>query len=105
MRSSVFDSKSIGLAYAKTLVVICAVLIIVGEMSSIYLLKHHSVTYARVSRQYAEAVKMRPAGPGEPPCVLMGGNSLLLHGVELERWRALTSGSMRIYPIFLDATG
>src|SRR6266436_4696045 len=105
MRSSVFDSKSLALAYAKALAGICAILIIAVEISSIYLLKHHSVTYARVSRQYDEAVKMRPAGPGEPPCVLMVGNSLLLHGVELNRLRALTSGSMRIYPIFLEATG
>jgi len=105
MRSSVFDSKSLALAYAKALAGICAILIIAVEISSIYLLKHHSVTYARVSRQYDEAVKMRPAGPGEPPCVLMVGNSLLLHGVELNRLRALTSGSMRIYPVFLEATG
>src|SRR5258706_11384942 len=105
MRSSVFDSKSLALAYAKALAGICAILIIAVEISSIYLLKHHSVTYARVSRQYDEAVKMRPARPGELPCVLMVGNSLLLHGVELDRLRALTSGSMRIYPIFLEATG
>src|ERR1700687_3664232 len=105
MRSSVFDSKSLALAYAKTLAGICAILIIVVEISSIYLLKHHSVTYARVSRQYAEAVKMRPAGPGEPPSVLLVGNSLLLHGVELDRLQALTSSRLRIYPIFLEATG
>src|SRR6266436_3043033 len=105
MRSSVFDSKSLALAYAKALAGICAILIIAVEISSIYLLKHHSVTYARVSRQYDEAVKMRPARSGELPCVLMVGNSLLLHGVELDRLRALTSGSMRIYPIFLEATG
>lgn len=82
-----------------------ALLIIALEIFSVYLLKHHSVTYARISRQYEEAVKMRPAGPGEPPCVLMVGNSLLLHGVELDRLRALTSASMRIYPVFLEATG
>src|SRR6202158_2118800 len=105
MRSSVFDSKSIAMAYAKALAGICAILIIAVEIFSAYLLKHHSVTYARVSRQYDEAVKMRPAGLGEPPRVLMVGNSLLLHGVELDRLRALTSASMRIYPIFLEATG
>src|ERR1700674_1799621 len=105
MRSSVFDSKSIAMAYAKALAGICAILIIAVEIFSAYLLKHHSVTYARVSRQYDEAVKMRPAGPGEPPCVLRVGTSLLLHGVELNRLRALTSDSMRIYPIFLEATG
>jgi hypothetical protein len=33
------------------------------------------------------------------------GNSLLLHGVKLDRLKALTSSSMQIYPIFLEATG
>jgi len=75
------------------------------EISSIYLLKHHSPTYARISRQYSEAVTVRPAGPGDPANVLMVGNSLLLHGVELDRLRNLTSTRMNIYPIFLEATG
>src|SRR5882762_3955773 len=105
MRLSISDSKSTALTYAKVLVGICAILMIAIEISSIYLLKHDSLTYARVSRQYDEAVKTRPAGPGEPPCVLMVGNSLLLQGVKVDRLQALTSASMRIYPIFLEATG
>ena len=105
MRLSISDSKSTALAYAKILVGICAVLMIAIEISSIYLLKHDSLTYARVSRQYDEAVKTRPAGPGEPPCVLMVGNSLLLQGVKVDRLQALTSASMRIFPVFLEATG
>src|SRR5260370_33750475 len=98
-------SKSLALAYATALIVVSALLIIVLEIFSTYLLKHHSVTYARISRQYEQAVKIRPGGPGAPPCVLMVGNSLLLHGVELDRLRVLTSASMRIYPVFLEATG
>ncbi len=105
MHSSISDSKSTALTCAKALVGISALLIIALEISSAYLLKHNSVTYARISRQYAEAVKMRPTGPGDPPLVLMVGNSLLLHGVEMDRLRALTSARMRIYPIFLEATG
>jgi hypothetical protein len=105
MPSSISDSKAPGLVYAKALAGICAILVITFEISSIYLLKHHSPTYARISRQYDEALKMRPAGVGEPPTVLMVGNSLLLHGVELDRFRALTSDRLRIYPIFLEATG
>ncbi len=105
MRSSISDSKSKALTYAKVLVGLCAILMIAIEISSSYLLKHDSLTYARVSRQYDEAVKTRPAGPGEPPCVLMVGNSLLLQGVKVDRLQALTSASMRIYPIFLEATG
>src|SRR5712664_4036496 len=105
MRLSISDSKSTALAYAKILVGICAILMIGIEISSIYLLKHDSLTYARVSRQYDEAVKTRPAGPGEPPCVLMVGNSLLLQGVKVDRLQALTSSRMRIYPVFLEATG
>jgi hypothetical protein len=105
MPSSISDSKTRALAHAITLVGICAILIIVLEITSVYLLRHKSATYVRVSRQYDEAVKMRPAGPGEPPAVLLVGNSLLLHGVELNRLQALTSSRMRIYPIFLEATG
>jgi hypothetical protein len=105
MRLSISDSKSTALTYAKVLAGICAILMIGIEISSIYLLKHDSLTYARVSRQYEEAVKTRPAGPGESPCVLMVGNSLLLQGVKLDRLQALTSASMRIYPVFLEATG
>jgi len=105
MHSSIFDSKSRAITYAKALVAICALLVIVFELSSIYLLKHGSGTYARVSRQYNEAVSVRPSGPSEPPSVLIVGNSLLLHGIRLDRLDALTSSRMRVYPIFLEATG
>ena len=105
MRSSTSTSKTKAIAFVKILLVICAILMIVLEISSAYLLKHHSVTYTRISRQYDQAVKMQPARPGEPVAVLMVGNSLLLHGVELDRLQALTSASMRIHPIFLEATG
>ncbi len=105
MPSSISDSKSRCLLHCKVLAGICASLLAVIEISSIYLLNHHSPTYARISRQYSEAVKIRPAGPGEPANVLMVGNSLLLHGVELDRLRTLTSERMNIYPIFLEATG
>lgn len=105
MRSSISDSKSTALAYAKALAGICVILIVALEVSSAYLLKHDSGTYARISRQYDEAVKIHPARPGEPPSVLMVGNSLLLHGVELDRFQTLTSSRLRVYPIFLEATG
>jgi lysophospholipase L1-like esterase len=48
---------------------------------------------------------MGPCRPGETPCVLMVGNSLLLHGVRIDRLRELTSARMRLYPIFLEGTG
>lgn len=105
MPSSISGSKSTAMAYAKALAVICVLLILIFEISSVYLLRHRSATYARISRQYDAAVKMGPAGAGEPPNVLMVGNSLLLHGVELNRLQALTSSRMHIYPIFLEATG
>ena len=105
MHSSIFDSKSKAITYAKTLVAVCALLIIVFELSSIYVLKHRSGTYARISRQYNEALSVRPSGPSEPPSVLIVGNSLLLHGIELDRLNAMTSSRMRVYPIFLEATG
>jgi hypothetical protein len=105
VRSSISASKTEALAYAKALVGICAILIIALEVFSAYLLKRHSATYSRISQQYDEAMTMRPAGPGEPPNVLLVGNSLLLHGVEVNRLQALTSANMHIYPIFLEATG
>ena len=105
MRSSISDSKARAVAYAKALAGICAILIIALEISSNYLLKHYSVTYTRISHQYEQALKMRPAGSGEPTSVLMVGNSLLLHGVEMDRLQALTSSTMRIYPILLEQTG
>ena len=105
MPSSISGSKSKAIAYAKALAAICALLILVFEIASVYLLKHRSGTYARISQQYAEALTIRPAGVGEPPSVLMVGNSLLLHGVQLDRLREITSSRMRVYPIFLEATG
>src|SRR6266481_4677031 len=105
MPSSTSGFKSDAIAYAKALVAICAVLILVFEIASVYLLNHRSATYARISRQYDEALKMHPASAGEPPSVLMVGNSLLLHGVQVNRLQEMTSSSMRIYPIFLEATG
>ncbi len=104
MPSSTSSSKSGALFYAKLLVGICALFMFAFEFFSDFLLKHHSETYARVSRQYAEAVKMRPAKPGEPTSVLMIGNSLLLEGVDVDRLQRLTSSQMHIYPIFLEGT-
>jgi len=105
MPSSTSVSKSRAMAYAAALAAICVVLIAVFEIGSVYLLNHQSATYARISRQYDEALKMRPAALGEPPSVLMVGNSLLLHGVQVDRLQAMTSSRMRLYPIFLEATG
>lgn len=105
MPSFISDSKHPAVAHAKALLAICAIVIFGLELCSYYLLNHFSLTYSRISRQYEEAVKMRHAGAGEPPSVLMVGNSLLLHGIQLDRLRSLTSSSMQIYPIFLEATG
>jgi len=105
MRSSISSSKPAALFYAKVLVVICVTFVVGLEIFSVYVVKHHSFTYARVSRQYDEAIKVRPSRPGEPASVLLVGNSLLLSGVDVDRLHELTSGRMRIYPIFLEATG
>jgi hypothetical protein len=105
MPSSTSNSKSRALFHIKALLGACVILIAAFEMASDYLLKHHSETYGRVSRQYAQAVQVRPANPGEPASVLMVGNSLLLEGVDVDRLEKLTSGQLHIYPIFLEATG
>ena len=104
MRSSTFSSNHPTIFYAKLLVGICAILVVAFELLSCYLLKHNSEPYARVSRQYAEAVKIHPAKPGEPTSVLMVGNSLLLEAVDTECLKELTSGHMQICPVLLEAT-
>jgi len=104
MRSSNSGSHSAALVCAKMLCVICATLIILLELLSTYLLKQYSGTYLRVLKQYGEAVASRHADPGEPASVLIVGNSLLLAGVDVDRLQHLTSSSLRIYPIFLEAT-
>src|SRR5258707_10074368 len=104
MRSSISDSKSQAITYAKVLAGICVILLIAIELSAAYLLKHDSATYARISQQYDEAVKMHPSGYGGPPGVLIVGNSLLLHGIEFDRLRQITCSMLRHYPIFFLST-
>src|SRR5438309_296690 len=105
MPSSTSSSKSPALVHARVLLGICALLVLFFEIFADYLLKHDSETYGRVSQQYAEAVKVRPSRSGEPASVLMLGNSLLMEGIDVQRLQELTSSKMRIYPIFLEATG
>ena len=105
MPSSISSSRHLAIKYAKILFAICAALAISFESLSDYLLKHRSETYARVSRQYADALRVRPARPGEPESVLMVGNSLLLEGIDVDRLQKLTSSQLSIHPIFLEATG
>lgn len=105
MPSSISGFKSKAIRYAKALLAICAVLILVFEIASVYLLNHKSATYARISKQYDDALKICRGTAGGPPSVLLVGNSLLLHGVELNRFEELTSSKMHLYPIFLEATG
>src|ERR671934_529092 len=105
MPSSIFNSRHPAIVYAKVLFGVCLVLIVCFEFLSDYLLKHHSETYARVSPQYADALRVRPSKPGEPQAVLMVGNSLLMYGVDVDRLQKLTSSQLSIHPIFLEATG
>src|SRR5690349_11552595 len=105
MPSSISNSRHPAIVYARVLFGICVALILSFEFFSNYLLKHHSETYARVSRQYAGALQVRPARPGEPKSVLMVGNSLLLEGIDIDRLQKLTSSQLRIHPVFLEATG
>ena len=105
MPSSISNSRHPAFTHAKVFFVICLALIVSFEFLSSYLLKHHSETYARVCRQYADALQVRPARPGEPESVLMVGNSLLLEGIDVDRLQKLTSSQLSIHPIFLEATG
>jgi hypothetical protein len=105
MRSSIFNSKSSAMTYAKVLCVICLVFVIGTEALSTYLLKRRSVTYRRVFEQISDAATARPARDGQPISVVMIGNSLFLDGVQVERLRTLTSDNMNVYPVFLEGTG
>jgi hypothetical protein len=105
MLSFISNSRHPAITYAKILLAMCAALTISLEGISDYLLKYHSETYARVSQQYADALRVRHAEPGKPMSVLMVGNSLLLYGVDVDRLQKLTSSQLSIHPIFLEATG
>ena len=83
----------------------CAILVIALELYSIHVVKHYSVTDARVSRQYAEALAIRPVPSAGTTSVLIVGNSLLLYGVEFDKLREQTAGTLQIHPIFLEGTG
>jgi len=105
MHLFISNSKALALTYAKVICGISFAFMIALEGLSAYMLKHHSVTYRRVSQQLDRAAEARPAAPGEPESVVMIGNSLFLQGVQVDRLQELTSKSLRIYPIFLEATG
>src|SRR5437899_12865345 len=105
MRLFISNSKSPATTYAKVICGISFAFLIALEGLSAYMLKHHSVTYRRVSQQLNRAVGARPAGTGEPASVVMIGNSLFLDGIQVDRLQELTSERLRIYPIFLEATG
>jgi len=104
MHLSTSNSKCAALAYVKVVSLICIAFLIAVEAISVYLQQHHSVQYRRVSQQVAQAIGARPAGPGKPTSVVLIGNSLFLAGVQADRLEELTT-SVKIYPIFLEATG
>src|SRR2546427_12297857 len=104
MRLFISNSKSPALTYAKLMCGISFAFLIALEGLSAYMLKHHSVTYRRVSQQLNRAAGARPAGTGEPASVVMIGNSLVFDGIQVDRLQELTSERMRSYPIFLEAT-
>src|SRR5436190_21384735 len=102
MRSSISVSNAAPIFHLKMLAAFCVLVVTSLEILFSHPIKEHSVTYRRVSRQYVEALGARPSKPGEPVSVLMVGNSLLLNGVDVPRLQASTSGSLRIYPMFLE---
>src|SRR5215467_6509757 len=104
MPSSISNSRHPAITSAEVLFSICFAFIVSFELFGDYLLKHHSETYARVSKQYTDALRVRHAKTGEPMSVLMVGNSLLLDGVDVDRLQKLTSSQLSIHPIFLEAT-
>src|SRR5580765_4190012 len=105
MLSSISNSKSSALRHARILGVLCMCFVIALETGSAYLLRHGSVTYRRVSQQFAEAAATGHSKSTEQRSVLMIGNSLFLEGVQIDRLRELTAAKLSVFPIFLEGTG
>ena len=97
------SSSNRPLFHSRVLIGVCVLVIAALEAGYTYSLTR-SGTYRRVSRQYTEATQSRPSHPGEPPSIVMVGNSLLLDGVQVDRLRELTAARARIYPLFLEGT-
>src|ERR1700730_8564467 len=104
MRSSISSSDGNAAVYIRVFLTVCVVGVASAEAWARHSLTSHSVTYRRMSQQYREAVRSRPSKPGEPVSVIMVGNSLLLDGINEERLRRSTAGSLHLYPLFLEAT-
>jgi hypothetical protein len=102
MRSSISSSNR-PLFYSRLLIALCTLVIGALEAGYTYSLTR-SGTYHRVSRQYSDVAQIRASHPGEPPSIVMVGNSLLLDGVQVDRLRELTATRVRVYPLFLEGT-
>jgi hypothetical protein len=105
MPSCISSSKRGAVFYSRVLIAACAILSVGFEIAGHWLLTSHSETYARISQQHEQALQARPAAARDPLPVLIVGNSLLLDGVDVARLQQLTSGQMKVYPIFLEGTG
>jgi hypothetical protein len=103
MRSSISSFETCG-AYITGLLVVCIIFLISIELWARHSLTSQSTTYKRVWQQYHEAIRSRRSTLGEPVSVLMVGNSLLLDGIDVKQLSEATSGRLRIYPVFLEAT-
>jgi hypothetical protein len=102
MRSFISNSDR-PLFHSRILIAACVVVIAALEAGYSFSLTR-SGTYRRVSQQYDDVEHSRPSRPGEPPSVVMVGNSLLLDGVQVDRLRTLTAARVRLYPLFLEGT-
>jgi hypothetical protein len=102
------DAKAVGDAkatvYIKVLLTVCVIVVVSIELWARHSMTSDSITYRRVSAQYREAVRSRPSKSGEPVSVVIVGNSLLLDGINEERLRRSTAGSLQLHPLFLEAT-
>jgi len=80
------------------------ILLLMVEVLSMRLLSWRSETFQRVSAEYSVALSIRQALTGEPPNVLLVGNSLLLEGLDIHALQDQLAGRVKIAPIFLEAT-
>lgn len=70
---------------ARTLLALVTLLCVSAEAIAVVGMEHVSKLHRRIMTESRQAESLRKAGTGQPPVVLIVGNSLLLEGVDLPR--------------------
>ena len=111
MPSSTFSSEvdatrqNAGLRRAAwTLLALVVLLCVSAEAIAIVGMEHVSKIHRRIMMESRQAESLRKAGAGQPPVVLMVGNSLLLEGVDLPSLTEKLRGVYQLRRYVIEAT-